>query len=100
MTKQEQTKSERSMPKDKSDHMNPSVQPRDLTRKQLKLARLIADEFVAKFEAVVEAIKNRRYKQVDAWKAEAGIRAATPPRLDPRFAECLARQNARLEGRR
>jgi hypothetical protein len=100
MTTQEQTKSECSMPKDKSDHMDPSVQPRDLTRKQMKLARFIADEYVAKFEAVVEAIKNRRYKQVDEWKAEASVRAATPPKLDPIIAECLARQKARLEGRR
>jgi len=100
MTTQEQTKPECSMPRDKSDHTDPSVQPRDLTRKQLKLARFIADEFVADFEAVITAMKSRRYKQVDEWKAEASVRSATPPKLDPRFAECFARQQARLDGRR
>ena len=99
MTTQEQTKSECSVPKDKSDRMDPSVQPSGLTWKQLKLARFIADEFVADFEAVITAMKSRRYKRVDEWKAEASVRAATPPKLDPRFAECLARQKARLEGR-
>jgi hypothetical protein len=69
---------------------------RRLTWKQLKLAEFIAQEEVAEFEAVVTAIKNRQYKRVDEWKLEAGMRAATPPKLDPMVAECLARQRARL----
>jgi len=92
----EQTISECSVSEDNFNHSDRSIQPRALTRKQLKLATFIAEEFVAKFEAVVEAIKNRQYKQVDEWKAEARIRAATPPKLDPGIAECLARQQARL----
>jgi hypothetical protein len=69
---------------------------RPLTWKQLRLAKFIAEEDVAEFEAVVTAIKNRQYKKVDEWKTEAGMKAAIPPRLDPVIADCLARQRARL----
>ena len=100
MKMKEQTISECSVSGDNFNHTDRSIQPRALTRKQLKLARFIAEEYVAKFEAVVEAIKNGQYKRVDEWKEEAGIRAATPPKLDPGIAECIARQKARLEGQR
>jgi hypothetical protein len=96
MKREQQSKSNCQIPHDKGDHKHSSSQPRALTWKQLQLAKFIAQEEVAEFEAVVQAIKTRQYKQVDTWKAEAGIRAARPPRLDPTIAEILARQKARL----
>jgi hypothetical protein len=93
MKTEEQSRSECTMLHVKGDHKDSPAQPRTLSWKQLQLAKFIAQEHVAQFEA----IKNRRYKQVDEWKAEAGLRVATPPKLDPVIAKCLAMQQTRLE---
>ena len=96
MKTEEQTTIDACLPVKRHKSLATPASVRPLTWKQLRLAKFIAEEDVAEFDAVVEAMKNRRYKQVDGWKLEAGIRAATPPKLDPIIVECIARQKARL----
>jgi hypothetical protein len=101
MRTEEQTPIETRLPAKQHNTRDTPASQHPLTWKQLRLAKFISEENVAEFEAVVTAMQNRQYNRVDQWKTEAGIRAAAPPpKLDPRIAECLARQKARLEGRR
>jgi len=100
MKAEEQTTIGTSLPVKQHKRRDTSVSERPVTLKQLRLAKFIAAEYVAEFEAVVTAIKNRQYKRVDEWKAEAERNRATPAKLDPMLAECIARIKARLGGRR
>jgi hypothetical protein len=61
---------------EKVDHKDSMVTPkRTLTQKQRKLAVFIAEQAVACYEEVVQAMQNGEYEKVDDWKFSASSNA-------------------------